>query len=63
MYVCVCKRVTDSDIRKAVETGHGSLPALMDELGLCTQCGRCAQCAVETIREALAANPALLQAA
>lgn len=55
MYVCLCKSVTDRDIHRMV-TVHGvtTMRQLRNEVGVSTQCGRCAQCAREVLQEALA---------
>ncbi|MAT64187.1 MAG: (2Fe-2S)-binding protein [Gammaproteobacteria bacterium] len=50
MYVCLCKNITSSQIRDAVETGRaGCLRSLARELGVATQCGKCARCAREVV--------------
>ena len=54
MYVCVCKAVTDGQIRNAVDQGCCSMRELRNELGVATQCGRCAVTAREVLDEALA---------
>ena len=51
MYVCVCKSITDRQIRQAVEDGHDSMAELKDELGLATGCGKCAPCARQLLNE------------
>ena len=51
MYICLCKAVTDNDIRFAVESGCTSLRRLSAELGVATSCGRCKQDACRVIRE------------
>jgi len=43
MYICICKAVTDSDIRGAVEDGTTSMRGLRDRLGCSGQCGKCAR--------------------
>lgn len=53
MYVCVCKAVTDRQIRQAVELGARSLADLKESLGVATGCGKCAPCAREVLRAAL----------
>lgn len=53
MYVCVCKAVTDGQIRQAVDQGCCSMRELRNELGVATQCGRCAVSAREVLDEAL----------
>jgi len=53
MYVCLCKGITDSQIRNAVADGMTSYRELRQTLGLSSQCGRCAVQAREIFREAL----------
>jgi bacterioferritin-associated ferredoxin len=45
MYVCVCNKVTDRQIRKACNDGAHSMECLRDRLKVATCCGRCAECA------------------
>jgi len=54
MYVCVCKAVTDSDIRQAVDGGVRSMRQLTRETGCSSQCGSCAQLAKSVLNEAVA---------
>ena len=56
MIVCVCRRVTDHQIRRAAAEGAVSLECLQFELGVATQCGRCADCASHVLCEARAAK-------
>lgn len=43
MYICICKKVTDRQIRRAViEDGVNNLRELRGCLGACDQCGKCA---------------------
>lgn len=54
MYVCLCRGVTDTDIRRLVRTeGVCSMRELSRELGVATQCGKCGRCAREVLREAV----------
>ncbi|MFM8333041.1 MAG: (2Fe-2S)-binding protein [Candidatus Methylumidiphilus sp.] len=54
MYICICKNVTDRQIRKAVQNGHVSnVRDLRSCLGACDQCGKCARDAREVIRDAV----------
>lgn len=41
MYVCLCKGITDSQIRAAAENG-ASIREIRDQLGVMTECGKCA---------------------
>jgi bacterioferritin-associated ferredoxin len=52
MIVCVCRRVSDSQIRQAAAEGAHSLECLQFELGVATQCGRCADCASRVLCDA-----------
>lgn len=53
MIVCVCKRVSEGQIRQAVAGGAGDLSTLSEMLGVATQCGRCACMARGIIDEVL----------
>lgn len=56
MYVCVCKAVTDRQIRRVVREGSViSLRDLTRETGLGTCCGKCVPAAREVLGEALQA--------
>jgi len=52
MIVCVCRKVSDHQIRQAATEGAVSLECLQFELGVATQCGRCADCASRVLCEA-----------
>jgi bacterioferritin-associated ferredoxin len=41
MYICICKAVTDSQIRSAVRDGITSMSGLRATLGCTGQCGKC----------------------
>jgi bacterioferritin-associated ferredoxin len=41
MYVCICKAVTDGQIKQAIREGCGSCHELMDCLKVGSECGRC----------------------
>ncbi len=56
MIVCVCRRVSDHDIRRAASEGAVSLECLKRELGVAMQCGRCADCATRVLSDARAAQ-------
>lgn len=44
MYVCLCKGITDTQIKDAIiENGFTRLSQLNKELGICGQCGKCAK--------------------
>ncbi len=50
MYVCLCHGVTDRDIRAAVCNGATRMRDLAKELGVATECGRCA-CTANQLRK------------
>ncbi|MCB4811125.1 (2Fe-2S)-binding protein [Methylovorus menthalis] len=52
MYVCVCRAVTERQIFQAARAGAKNLKDLKHELGVATECGRCASCAKQCLREA-----------
>lgn len=52
MYVCVCKAVTDGQIREAAYNGARNLRDLRRELGVTEDCGRCAACARDCLKAA-----------
>ena len=58
MIVCVCRRVSDHQIRQAAADGAHSLECLQIDLGVAMQCGRCADCATRVLCDARAAQHA-----
>ncbi len=42
MYVCLCRGVTDRQIREAIRSGCASLCELRSQLSVCSDCGKCA---------------------
>jgi len=58
MIVCLCKRVSCNDIRSAAGNGIATLRELSRELGVATQCGKCAQCARGILQETLQTSSA-----
>jgi bacterioferritin-associated ferredoxin len=57
MYVCICKSITDAQIRSAVNEGACSMRDLCQNLGTCSQCGKCAQHVLSELRQALSDAP------
>ena len=43
MYVCVCKAITDKELRLAIEEGANTTQSLREKLGCIIQCGMCEQ--------------------
>jgi len=56
MYVCICKGITDSQIRAAVEDGASSLRDVRNTLGVASQCGKCGILTREIVKETLDNN-------
>jgi len=55
MIVCLCRRVSDRDIRRQVESGVRSFEALQAETGVASHCECCHDCARDVFDNALAA--------
>ena len=53
MYVCVCKGVTDHQIRQQISDGARSWREVREATGCATQCGKCACFAKSVTREAV----------
>lgn len=51
MYICICKAVSDREIRQAAELGACSLSDLQECLGVATCCGKCAAETCRILRE------------
>lgn len=41
MYICICRAVTEREIRAAIELGADTLQALRSQLDVATECGKC----------------------
>lgn len=53
MYVCICKAISDHDIRQAVAEGISTWGELRERLSVAARCGRCTDCAKTCLDEAL----------
>lgn len=54
MYVCLCKGITDSQIKTLVkEQGVGSMRELKQHLPISSQCGSCAKVALAIINDTI----------
>jgi bacterioferritin-associated ferredoxin len=58
MYVCVCNAVTEREIRQAVELGATRMRHLKRDLGVAANCGKCACCARDMLRDNLSGSSA-----
>jgi len=52
MYVCICKQVTCGQIRAAASAGASNVRDLRQQLGVASQCGKCAGCARGILEQA-----------
>lgn len=59
MYVCICKAVTDKQIRRAAAGGVDNLYELREQLGVAAGCGSCAQTAQSILDEARDCAPVM----
>jgi bacterioferritin-associated ferredoxin len=53
MYVCVCNKVTDHQIRDAADSGVSTMDQLCEELRVASCCGRCRDCAHRVLQQAV----------
>ncbi|AKH68833.1 bacterioferritin-associated ferredoxin [Spongiibacter sp. IMCC21906] len=53
MYVCLCKGITDKQIREAIDEGADSFRQVRRELDLASQCGKCGSLARQVYDEYL----------
>ena len=51
MYVCICKSITDTQIRRAAAKGVDNLYELREQLGVAAGCGTCASMAQDILNE------------
>ena len=63
MYVCLCRGITDQDIKDAMQNGAQSYREVRDMLDLGTCCGRCAPEAKAIISEELSSIAARISIA
>ncbi len=56
MYICICKAITDKQIRRAAANGVDNLYELRQTLGVASVCGTCATTADAILKEANAAE-------
>jgi len=51
MYICLCKSITDKQIRRAAAKGVDNLYELRESIGVASGCGTCAGAAQEILAE------------
>jgi bacterioferritin-associated ferredoxin len=54
MYICLCKGISDRALQQAVCAGASSFRDVREQLGVATQCGKCARAAKAIVADALA---------
>ena len=62
VYLCICKSVSDRQIREAVELGARTIGDLSVRLGVGVECGKCTDSVREFLDSCLAAPPAATHA-
>ncbi|MEH6687612.1 MAG: bacterioferritin-associated ferredoxin [Halopseudomonas sabulinigri] len=56
MYVCLCKGITDNQIKDAINQGACSMRDLRSDLDVATQCGKCARDCKSILLENMTSN-------
>ncbi|HUM95920.1 MAG TPA: (2Fe-2S)-binding protein [Candidatus Competibacter sp.] len=59
MYLCVCKAISDQQIRQAVQEGDRTMGDLGIRFGIGIECGKCVDSVRELLESCLAAPPEL----
>ena len=60
MYICVCKAITDKQIKTAIENGYCSRRQLNKNLGVGSVCGKCSRDVKEMLDESRATASIML---
>ncbi len=58
MYLCICKAVSDQQIRQAIREGVRTVGEISTRFGAGTECGKCLESISEYVDACLAAPPA-----
>lgn len=51
MYVCICRQITDSQIRDLCRNGASSLTDVRAQSGVASECGKCGKLAQTIVKE------------
>ena len=51
MYVCICKQVTDREIRDICREGYVGFDEVQEKTGVSSQCGKCCEIAKSIVEE------------
>jgi len=51
MYVCICRQITDNQIRDLCRDGASNMTDLRAKLGVASECGKCSKLAQTIVKE------------
>ena len=51
MYVCICRQITDTQIRDMCRGGSNTLSEIRAKLGVASECGKCSKHARSIVSE------------
>jgi len=51
MYVCICRQITDSQIREVCREGASRMADIREKLGVASECGKCGRHAKNIVSE------------
>ena len=51
MYICICKQVTEAQLRDEIERGATTVRQLRESTGVTNQCGKCGTCVKSCVKE------------
>ncbi|PCH58381.1 MAG: (2Fe-2S)-binding protein [SAR86 cluster bacterium] len=51
MYVCICRQITDTQIRELCREGASKLADVRSSLGVASECGKCSKHARSIVNE------------
>ena len=57
MYVCICRQITDHQIRDVCRDGATSLHDVRSKLGVAADCGKCGKLAKNIVKEYAKSTP------
>lgn len=57
MYVCICRQITDHQIRDLCRGGASNLTDLQAKLGVASECGKCGKLAQSIVNECTKSVP------
>lgn len=57
MYVCICRQITDTQIRDMCRGGSSSLSEIRAKLGVASECGKCSKHARSIVSEFTKSQP------